>query len=85
MDVLDYKAPCTSYILESVDLLSDRFSQLGRQDSEKLVIEDSESDSESSGTPRKRLCRGLVRTKKSAKLHLLGSLSQSSASAAYDW
>lgn len=86
MDVLDYKAPCTSYILDSVDLLSDRFSQLGRQDSEKLVIvEDSESDSESSGTPRKRICRGLVRTKKSAKLHLLGSLSQCDASAAYDW
>ena len=75
-DALDYKAPCTMFVLESIDLLSDRFSQLGRQNSEKSVIlEDIESDSESTESPRKRLCRGLVRTKKSAKLYLLGSLS----------
>jgi hypothetical protein len=83
IDVLDYKAPCMSYVMESVEILSDRFSQLGggpQDDSEKFsrLLDDygEQSDAESSiGTPRKRLCRGLVRTKKSAKLCLLGSLS----------
>ena len=75
-EALDYKAPCTLFLMESLDLLSDRFSQLGRQSSAKSsLLEEIESDSESTETPRKRLCRGLVRTKKSAKLYLLGTLS----------
>jgi len=87
MEIQDYKPPCSSFLVESVDILSSRFSQLGHEDSMMGLGDDNESDSETTTTnttPRKRICRGLIRTKRSAKLCLLVGSSSSEESESSD-